>query len=113
MHRHTLLQDDNEDLCVHQSGVQEPRPHKQQAAQEVAVVTEANTLAKKDAVVIPAQHTHFAVVAMGAPRRSVCLACITVPVCNEERKYCHLRSEMILNNMAQRKYLFKAFLKIY
>ena len=50
---HTLFQYDDEDLCIHQSGIQQPRPHKQQAAQEVAVVTEAYTLAKKDAVVIP------------------------------------------------------------
>lgn len=60
----TFLQYDNEDLCIHQSGVQEPRPHKQQAAQEVAVVTEAHALAEKDAVVIPPQHTHFTVVAV-------------------------------------------------
>lgn len=90
MHSYTLLQYDNEDLCVHQSGIQEPRPHEQQAAQEVAVVTEAHTLAKKDAVVIPPQHTHFAVVAVGAARRSVCLACITVPMWNIEKgKYYH------------------------
>lgn len=80
MHRHALLQDDDEDLCVHQSGVQEPRPHEQQAAYEVAVVAEAHALAEKDAVVVPPQHTHFAVVAVGAARRSVCLACIAVPV---------------------------------
>lgn len=80
MCRHALLQYDNEDLCIHQGGVQEPGPHKQQAAQEVAVVTEANTLAKKDAVVIPPQHTHFAVIAVRAARRSVCLAGITVSV---------------------------------
>ena len=80
MHSYPLLQYDDEDLCIHQCGVREPRPHKQQAAQEVAVVTEAHTLAKKDAVVIPPQHTHFAVVAVGAARRRVCLTCITVPV---------------------------------
>lgn len=86
MHSHTLLQYDNEDLCIHQSGVQEPRPHKKQAAQEVAVVTEAHTLAKKDAVVIPPQNTHFTVVAMGAARRSMCLACIAVPVWEKTRE---------------------------
>lgn len=79
MHSHPLLQDDDEDLCVHQRGVQQPRPHEQQAGQEVAVVTEAHALAKEDTVVIPPQHTHFAVVAVGAARRSVCLTCVTVP----------------------------------
>lgn len=80
MHGHTLLQYDDEDLCVHQGGVQEPAPHEQQAAQEVAKVTEAHTLAEKDAVVVPPQHTDIAVVAVGAPRRSVGFTDITVPV---------------------------------
>lgn len=71
MDRHALLQYDDEDLCVHQGGVQEARPHEQQAAQEVAEVTEAHTLAKKDAVVVPPQHTDVAVVAVGAPWWSV------------------------------------------
>lgn len=102
MHCHTLLQYDNEDLCIHQGGVQEPRPHKQQAAQEVAVVTEAHAAAKKDAVVIPPQHTHVAVVAVGAARRSVSLACITIPVWGKkERKYYNLRSEMLLLNLTE------------
>lgn len=93
MHRHPLLQYDNEDLCVHQCGVQESGPHEQQAAQEEAVVTEAHALAKEDAVVIPPQHTHFAIIAVGAARRSVCLACITVPVWRK-RKYCYSSSGM-------------------
>lgn len=80
MHTHPLLQYDDEDLCVHQRGVQEPGPHEQQAAEEEAVVAEAHALAKEDAVVIPPQHTHFAVIAVGAAGRSVCLACVTVPV---------------------------------
>lgn len=80
MHSHPLLQYDNEDLCVHQCGVQEPRPHKEQAAQEVPVITETNTLAKKDTVVIPPQHTHLTVVAVRTAWRSVCLTCIAVPV---------------------------------
>lgn len=80
MYCHTLLQDDNEDLCVHQGGVQEPRPHEKQAAQEVAVIAEAHALAKKDAVVIPPQHAHLAVVAVGTARRSVRLTCVTVPL---------------------------------
>lgn len=79
MHGHTLLQYDDEDLCVHQGGVQEPAPHEQQAAQEVAKVSEAHTLAKKDAVVVPPQHTDIAVVAVGTPRRSVGFTDITVP----------------------------------
>ena len=85
MHGHAFLQYDNEDLGVHQRGVQEPRPHKQQAAQEVAVVTETYALAEKHAVVVAAQHTHFAVVAVGAARRSMCLTCITVPVGGKKR----------------------------
>ena len=80
MQAHPLLQYDDEDLSVHQRGVQEPRPHEQQAAQEEAVVAKAHALAEEDTVVIPPQHTHFAVVAVGASRRSVCLTCITVPV---------------------------------
>lgn len=80
MHRHALLQYDNEDLCIHQRGVQEPRPHKQQAAQEVAVIAETHALAEKDAVVITPQDAHLAVVAVGAAGRSVCLTCVTVPV---------------------------------
>lgn len=103
MHCHALLQYDNEDLCVHQSGIQEPRPHEQQAAQEVTVVTKANTLAKKDAVVIPSQHAHFTVIAVGAARGSVSLTCITIPVWKEERKYCELRSKFLLHHMFQMK----------
>lgn len=83
MHGHAFLQYDNEDLSIHQRGVQEPRPHKQQAAQEVAVVTETHALAEEHAVVVAPQHTHFAVVAVRAARRSVCLTCITVPVENK------------------------------
>lgn len=64
MHGNALLQNDDEDLCVHQRGVQQPRPHEQQAAQEVAVVTETHALAEEDTVVIPPQHTHLAVVAV-------------------------------------------------
>lgn len=80
MYCHAFLQDDNEDLCIHQGGVQEPRPHKQQAAQEVTVVTEAHTLAKKDTVVIPPQHAHLTVIAVGAARRSVCFTGVAVSV---------------------------------
>lgn len=79
MYGHTLLQYDDEDLGVHQGGVQEPGPHEQQAAQEVAEVTEAHTLAEEDAVVVPPQHANIAVVAVGAPRRSVRLTDVTVP----------------------------------
>lgn len=79
MYSHTLLQYDDEDLGVHQGGVQEPAPHEQQAAQEVAKVPEADTLAEKDTVVVPAQHTYVAVVAVGTPRRSVRLTDVTVP----------------------------------
>lgn len=86
MHRHTFLQYDDEDFRIHQGGIQEPGPHKQQAAQEVAVVTEAHTLAKEDTVVIPPQHTHLAVITVGTARRSVCLACITVSVLKERKK---------------------------
>lgn len=80
MYGHTLFQYDDEDLSIHQGGVQESAPHEQQAAQEVAKVTKADTLAKKDAVVVPPQHTNIAVVAVGAPRRSVSLTDVTVPV---------------------------------
>lgn len=77
--RHAFLQDDDEDLGIHQGGVQETRPHEQQAAQEVAVVSKSHTLVKEDAVMVSSQHTHFAVIAVGAAWRSVCLAGITVP----------------------------------
>lgn len=76
--RHALLQYDDEDLCVHHHGVQEPRPHEQQTTQEVAVVAEADALAKEDTVMIPPQHTHLAVEAVGAARGSVCLAGVAV-----------------------------------
>lgn len=79
MHGHALLQYDDEDLCVHQGGVQKPTPHEQQAAQEVAEVTEANALAEKDTVVVPPQHADVAVVAVGTARRSVRFTDVTVP----------------------------------
>lgn len=53
MQSHALLQYDYEDLRIHHHGVEEPRPHEQQAAQEVAVVAVADALAEEDAVVIP------------------------------------------------------------
>lgn len=52
MQRHPFLQDDDEDLGVHYHGVQQPRPHEEQAAQEKAVVTKANALTKEHTVVV-------------------------------------------------------------
>lgn len=80
MYSHTLFQYDDEDLSIHQGGVQEAAPHEQQAAQEVAKVTIADTLPEKDAVMVPPQHTDIAVVAVGAARRRVRLTDVTVPV---------------------------------
>lgn len=78
MKGNTFLQDDDEDLSVHHHCVQQASPHEQQAGQEVAVVAKAHTLAKEDAVVIPTQDAHLAVITMRAPWRSVRLTGVTV-----------------------------------
>ena len=66
--------------CVHHYSVQQPRPHEQQTAEEVVVVTEAHTLAEEHTVVVSSQNTHLTVIAVGAPRGSVGLTCVAVPV---------------------------------
>lgn len=99
---HTLLQYDDEDLGVHQGGVQETAPHEQQAAQEVAKVAEANTLAEEDAVVVPPQHTNIAVVAVGAPRWSVRLTDVAVP--GQKKKDLGLRSGMKHRGVSHRQW---------
>lgn len=80
MQRDSFLQDDDEDLSVHHYSVQQPRPHEQQTAEEVAVVTEAHTLAEEHTVVVSSQNTHLTVIAVGAPWGSVGLTCVAVPV---------------------------------
>ncbi len=81
---YTLLQDDNEDLSIHDYCIEQPCPHEEQTGQEIPVIVETDTLAKKHTVVITPQYTHFAVIAVWASWRSVCLTVITEPVIKEE-----------------------------